>query len=114
MNLKNENILDNPFMPNGFPYRRLSIGQVHFCFKCFWVVYFFLFLNFNGTFCEQAVDPDQMLRSAASGSAMFACVPQKYVVVSCWERTNLLALLYVMLYCVLSLSHVVSWGRCGI
>ena len=30
------------------------------------------------------------------------------LVVICWERANLLALLYVMFYCVLSLSHVVS------
>ena len=35
------------------------------------------------------------------------------LVVTCWERTDLLALLYVMFYCVLSLSHVVSWVRCG-
>ena len=33
--------------------------------------------------------------------------------VTCWERADLLALLYVMLYCVLSLSHVVSWVKCG-
>ena len=30
------------------------------------------------------------------------------LVVTCWERTGLLALL-----CVLSLSHMVSWVRCG-
>ena len=35
------------------------------------------------------------------------------LVVTCWERADLLALLYVMFYCVLSLSHVVSWVRCG-
>ena len=29
--------------------------------------------------------------------------------VTCWERTNLLVLLYVMFICVLSLSYVVSW-----
>ena len=34
------------------------------------------------------------------------------LVVTCWERADLLALLYV-LSCVLSLSHVVSWVRCG-
>ena len=33
------------------------------------------------------------------------------LVVTCWERADLLALLYVMFYCVLSLSHVVSWVR---
>ena len=35
------------------------------------------------------------------------------LVVTCWERADLLALLYVMFYCVLSLSHMVSWVRCG-
>ena len=35
------------------------------------------------------------------------------LVVSCWERANLLALLCVMFSCVLSLS-LVSWVRCGI
>ena len=35
------------------------------------------------------------------------------LVVTCWERADLLALLYVMFYCVLSLSHVVSCVRCG-
>ena len=35
------------------------------------------------------------------------------LVVTCWERAALLVLLYVMLYCVLSLSHMVSWVRCG-
>ena len=33
------------------------------------------------------------------------------LVVTCWERANLLALLYVMFSCVLSLSHTVSWVR---
>ena len=31
------------------------------------------------------------------------------LVVTCWERANLLALLFVMFACDLSLSHVVSW-----
>ena len=35
------------------------------------------------------------------------------LVVSCWERANLLALLYVTFFVFLSLSHVVSWVRCG-
>ena len=35
------------------------------------------------------------------------------VVVAFLERADLLALLYVMLYYVLSPSHVVSWVRCG-
>ena len=35
------------------------------------------------------------------------------LVVTCWKRANLLALLYVIFSCVLSLSHVVSWVRCG-
>ena len=35
------------------------------------------------------------------------------LVVIYWERANLLALFYVMFSCVLSLSHVVSWVRCG-
>ena len=35
------------------------------------------------------------------------------LVVTCWERADLLALLYVMFYYVLSLSHVVTWVRCG-
>ena len=30
-----------------------------------------------------------------------------------WERANLLNLLCVMFYCVLSLSSVMSWVRCG-
>ena len=35
------------------------------------------------------------------------------LVVTYWERTGLLALLYVMFYCVLSLFHMVSCVRCG-
>ena len=35
------------------------------------------------------------------------------LVITCWERANLLALLCVMFYCVLSLSRVVSWVKCG-
>ena len=35
------------------------------------------------------------------------------LVITCWERDNLFALVCVMFYCVLSLSHVVSWVRCG-
>ena len=30
------------------------------------------------------------------------------IVVTCWEKADLLALLYVMFSCVLSLSHIVS------
>ena len=33
--------------------------------------------------------------------------------VTCWERADLLALLFVMLSCVLSFSHTMSWVRCG-
>ena len=33
------------------------------------------------------------------------------LVVTCWERTGLLALFYAMFYCVLSLSNVVAWVR---
>ena len=33
------------------------------------------------------------------------------LVITCWERADLLVLLYVMCSCVLSLSHVVSRGR---
>ena len=35
------------------------------------------------------------------------------LVVICWERANLLALLYVMFSCVLSLTHVLSMVRCS-
>ena len=35
------------------------------------------------------------------------------IVVTCWERANLLALLCVIFVVFLSLSHVVSWIRCG-
>ena len=35
------------------------------------------------------------------------------LVVTCWERADLLALLCVVLYCVLSLSHTVFRVRCG-
>ena len=35
------------------------------------------------------------------------------LVVTCWERADLLALLYVMFYCVLSLSNGVAWVNCG-
>ena len=35
-------------------------------------------------------------------------------IVTCWDRADLLALLYVMLSCVLSRSHMVFWVRCGI
>ena len=36
------------------------------------------------------------------------------LVVTCWERADVLALLYMMFSCVLSLFHIVSWVRCGI
>ena len=36
------------------------------------------------------------------------------LVVTCWEKNDLLALLYVMFLCVSSLSHMMSWVRCGI
>ena len=35
------------------------------------------------------------------------------LVVTCLERADLLALLYVMIYCVLSLLDGVSWVKCG-
>ena len=35
------------------------------------------------------------------------------LVITCWERAHVLALLCVMHYCVLSLSHMVSWLKCG-
>ena len=35
------------------------------------------------------------------------------LVVTCSERVILLALMCVIFYCVLSLSCVVSWVRCG-
>ena len=35
------------------------------------------------------------------------------LVVTCLKRAGLLAHLYVMFYCVLSLFHVVPWVRCG-
>ena len=36
-----------------------------------------------------------------------------YLVVTCWERADLLALLCECLILALSLSHEVSWVRCG-
>ena len=33
--------------------------------------------------------------------------------IAVWERADLLALLYVMFYCVLSLSDGVAWVKCG-
>ena len=35
------------------------------------------------------------------------------LVVTCWERADLLALVYMMFFVFLSLSHVVSCVRCG-
>ena len=35
------------------------------------------------------------------------------LVVTCWERADLLALVVDDVYCILLLSHVVSWVRCG-
>ena len=35
------------------------------------------------------------------------------LVVTCLERADLLALLYVVIYCVLSLPDGVSWVKCG-
>ena len=40
-------------------------------------------------------------------------VPFSFVF-TCWERTDILALLCVIFSFVLSLSYVVSWVRCGI
>ena len=36
------------------------------------------------------------------------------LVITCWERADLLALLCVMFSCVLFPSHMVSWVRCDI
>ena len=42
-----------------------------------------------------------------------ACVSVHFcLMVTCWERADLLAQ-FMMLYCVLLLSYVVSWVRCG-
>ena len=35
-------------------------------------------------------------------------------VVTCWERADIMALLYVMFSCVLSLFHMMFWVRCVI
>ena len=35
------------------------------------------------------------------------------LLVTCLERADLLALLYVVIYCVLSLPDGVSWVQCG-
>ena len=44
-----------------------------------------------------------------------AILPSIYcsLVVTCLERADLLALLYVVIYCVLSLPDGVSWVKCG-
>ena len=39
-------------------------------------------------------------------------VPCRFVI-TCWEGADLLALLCVMFSCVLLLSHMVSWVKCG-
>ena len=36
------------------------------------------------------------------------------LMITCWEKADLLALLYVMFNEFLSLSHMVSWVMCGI
>ena len=41
-----------------------------------------------------------------------AFVSVYYCLVTCWERADLLALVGDV-YCILLLSHVVSWVRCG-
>ena len=40
---------------------------------------------------------------------MLSCRP----FIAVLERADLLALLYVVIYCVLSLPHGVSWVKCG-
>ena len=51
--------------------------------------------------------------------AFVSCVSHAFasvhccLVVTCWERADLLALVVGDVYCILSLSHVVSWVRCG-
>ena len=35
------------------------------------------------------------------------------LVATCWERADLLSLLFVMFLVFLSLSHTVSWVKCG-
>ena len=42
---------------------------------------------------------------------MFSFSVHCSIVITCWERADLLAVLYVMCSCVLSLSHVVSRVR---
>ena len=42
---------------------------------------------------------------------MLSC--RLFIVVTCLERADLLALLYVVIYCVLSLPDGVSWVKCG-
>ena len=36
------------------------------------------------------------------------------IVITCWDRAGLLALLCGMFPCVLSLSHIVPWVLCGV
>ena len=47
-------------------------------------------------------------------SAMLSCLFSAALWSPAGKRANLLAIMYVMFSCVLSLSHVVSWVRCGI
>ena len=50
---------------------------------------------------------------------VYVCICYAAMSVSCslmvtfWERADLLALLYKMFSCVLSLSHTKSWVSCG-
>ena len=49
---------------------------------------------------------------ASSVSHAFASV-HCCIVVTCWERADLLALVGDVFFAFLLLSHVVSWVRCG-
>ena len=90
--------------------------------------YFSLILRIWGWHCETRLSPPVKIFLLTDPRRCFFCGPfvlfmswvchafvsvHCWLVLTCWERADLLALVCDVQLCFWSLSHVVSWVRCG-
>ena len=90
----------------------------HFCYLCFvFVIHSCLFIvvlwSPTGLLCVMFYCVFVSFPCGVLGQVWCLICLLSYFVVTCWDRADLLALLYAMFSCVLSRFHVVSWVRCG-